>query len=375
MAGERILLWGTADLGKPRTRILLAGLRAQNVVVGECLYNVWRGVEDKSQIKSFSHRIRLALNYVLAYPVLIWRYCRAPRHDAVFVAYMGHFDVVVLWPFAKLRRAKLVWDAFLSLYDTVVEDRKLVKPESLRAKLAGALEKTACAVADHIALDTKAHVQYFSERYNVPESKLMPAWVGAETDIFQHRNLCPARDGQFNVLFYGQFIPLHGVEFIIDAARRINDPDVRWTIVGHGQERGKIDRLLKDENVKSVTLVDWIDYARLPEVIADADLCLGVFGESRKAARVIPNKVFQILAVGRPLVTMDSPAIREILTPDTPGVWLVPPGSGVAIADAVVDAKRWNRERDVEELYADIREKISAEAVGASFLADLRAAL
>lgn len=371
----RICIFGAADLGKPRTRILLAGLRAQNAVAGECLADIWRGVEDKSQVRGWTQRFRLALRYILAYPALVWRYCRAPRHDAVFVAYMGHFDVLVLWPFAKLRGVKIVWDAFLSLYDTVVEDRKLVRVGGVWAKLIGAFERLACAAADCIVLDTKAHAHYFSKRYNVPESKLMSAWVGAETDIFQHRRLCPARVEQFNVLFYGQFIPLHGVEFIIDAACRIDDPSVRWTIVGRGQERDKIDRLVKEQNIRFVTLVDWIDYARLPEEIAEADLCLGVFGESEKAARVIPNKVFQIIAVGRPLVTMDSPAIRELLTPDTPGVWLVPPGSGAAIAEAVLEAKQRRGDNANGYLYSGLRERIAAEAVGRRFLADLRTAL
>lgn len=375
MAVRRLLLWGTADLGKPRTRILFAGLRAQNVVVGECLFDIWSGIEDKSQVGGLTRRLRLALRYCLAYPILVWRYCRAPRHDVVFVAYMGHLDVLILWPFAKMRGAKIVWDAFLSLYDTIVDDRKLVRPAGLRAKVIGWLERAACAAADLIVLDTKAHAKYFSGRYGAPETKLTSVWVGAETHVFQHRPLV-ARPGAetFNILFYGQFIPLHGIEFIIDAARRVSDPSVRWTLVGSGQERNKIDKLLEQEGAASITVVDWIDYARLPVAIAEADLCLGVFGESDKAARVIPNKVFQIIAVGRPLVTRDSPAIREIVTPETPGVWLVEPGSGAAIAAAVEQAVQWTGEREIDDLYADLRENITGAAVGRRFLTALHEA-
>ncbi len=58
--------------------------------------------------------------------------------------------------------------------------------------------------------------------------------------------------------------------------------------------------------------IPWVDYDTLHQHIADADVCLGIFGTSAKAANAIPNKAYQILAVGRPLVTRDSPAIREL---------------------------------------------------------------
>lgn len=377
MAAERIVVWGTADLGKPRTRILIKGLRAQNILVGECLWDIWRGVEDKSQVKGFAQRARLALRYLIAYPVLIWRYLRAPRHDAVFIAYMGHFDVLVLRPFASMRRAKIIWDAFLSLYDTVVEDRALAAKNSLAARATSAVEKLASAAADIVILDTQAHAAYFRQRYRIPARKLISVWVGAETDLFKPAPFKPAPEtgGPFDVLFYGQFIPLHGVEHIIEAARITDGPAIRWTIIGRGQETEKIKALVDRAPVASLNFIDWVEYQKLPEMIAKADVCLGIFGESDKAARVIPNKVFQILAVGRPLVTRDSPAVREIVSPDTPGVWLVEPGSGAAIAQAVKAARRRRDAGGEGELYADIRKTISADAVGSALKARLRRAV
>ena len=122
----RIVVWGTYDLGKPRVRILLRGLRENGVEVLDCHTQVWNGVDDKSQVNGIWAKLKILLRWLGSYPGLIWRYLRLPRHDAVLLGYLGHLDVLALWPFAKLRGVPLVWDAFLSLYDTVVDDRKLV---------------------------------------------------------------------------------------------------------------------------------------------------------------------------------------------------------------------------------------------------------
>jgi glycosyltransferase involved in cell wall biosynthesis len=139
------------------------------------------------------------------------------------------------------------------------------------------------------------------------------------------------------VLFVGQFIPLHGIDTIIRAARLSSSDPLEWVIIGRGQEEARIRHLLADSPPERLTWRSWVPYDQLTREIADADVCLGIFGSSTKAACVIPNKVFQILACGRCLVTRDSPAIRELIPTATPGVRLVPPADPTALLQAVLD--------------------------------------
>jgi glycosyltransferase involved in cell wall biosynthesis len=80
--------------------------------------------------------------------------------------------------------------------------------------------------------------------------------------------------------------------------------------------------------------VPWIEYEDLPAAYQSAGCALGIFGTSDKARRVIPNKAYQALACGAPLITGDTPAARELLA-DGRDALLVPTGDPAALAAAV----------------------------------------
>lgn len=365
----RIVVWGTYDLGKPRGRILLRGLRENGVEVHECLADVWGGIEDKSQLKGVKARVGRLIKWLLAYPSLIYRYMLAGNHDVVLVGYPGMLDVLVLWPFAKLRRKPIVWDAFLSLYNTVVEDRQLISPSNPLAWLLYGIEWLACRAANLVILDTRVHADYFVEQYNIARDKTDAVFVGAESDVFPPAPALSLSEGgnlnaEITVLFYGQFIPLHGIETIVLAARQMADVPVRCVLVGQGQEEDKIRLLLYEHPLERVEWIPWVPYKELINWIAKSDVCLGIFGDTEKAGRVIPNKVFQILSSGKPLITMDSAAIRELIHPEMPGVSLVPPGDSKALANAIRHVGWQKKTLANAVLYEDIRGKISPKAIG-----------
>lgn len=367
---RRVVVWGTCDTSKPRVRILLQGLRDNGIEVIECRREVWQGIQDKSQVKGAWRWLGLLASMFLAYPVLLLRYLRLARHDCVLVCYPAFVDVAIIRPFAWMRSTPVVMDWFLSAYDTVVLDRKLLAPRSIAARLLHGLEWLSVRAADRLFMDTHAHAARMETLFGLAGKSCGAVWVGVETDHFESSRTHPSASSpaEARVLFYGQFIPLHGIDTIVRAAALLRDQPIHWLIVGSGQQQEAVDALIAGLDLPHVQRIAWVDYDQLPRLIEDADICLGIFGESEKAASVVPNKVFQILACARPLITRDSPAIRELVKSGDPAVQLIGANDPRALADAVL---AWTRHPPAAG--ANYRDKISPSAIGAQFRAFLDA--
>ncbi|MEO8183081.1 MAG: glycosyltransferase [Deltaproteobacteria bacterium] len=370
----RVLFWGTYDRSKPRTRILIEGLRANGAKVDECHTPIWEAVRDKGVLSRWSlawHLVRTAT----AYPRLVARFLRRPAPDVLIVGYMGQLDVLLLRPFARLRRVPVVWDQFISLYDTVVNDRRQLSNRHPFAWALYLLEWAACRAADCVLMDTRAHAAHVTETFGLTAGRVRSVWVGAETSAFPP--LLPraaAPNGSLSVLFYGQLIPLHGVQTIVEAARLLQGNPVRFVLVGSGQEGERLRELLSAEPLSNLEWHPWVEYERLVEYIRDADVCLGIFGATGKASRVIPNKAFQVIAAGRPLITRDSPAIRELLGSDADGIRLVPPADGRALAGAIRELAN-DPGRGTWAKASTRREAIAPRAIGKQLLDVLESVL
>ncbi len=367
----RLAYFSTDHLHRPRNEVIFQGLKQNGHEVTTFNFNVWKNVKDKAFVHSFSHMLLIALRYCLAYPYILARYVFSKRHDVVVVPYMGFIDVLILWPFAKLRGEAIVWDAFISIYNTVVEDRKMIGPRHPLSYLIHCVELLATRAADLIVLDTQAHAHYFQTRYGLDEDKVISVLIGTKARFFEGVTT-PSRKPPaepLTVLFFGTFIPLHGLETIYRAAALTPASEVRWVVIGKGQEEKRIQDLFGNQDLPQLERIEWIEHEELIEWIdSKADISLGIFGDTDKAGRVIPNKAYEIIARRRPFITRDSEAARELLSPEMDGVWLVPPADPQALKDAVyAAANELDRLKDLE-LFPELVEQITPHTIAAQLL-------
>jgi glycosyltransferase involved in cell wall biosynthesis len=302
-----VLWWGRTERDYSRNRIVLSLFK-------ELGWDVTFFHPFSSQLGLFEALIRRP-----ARPDLLWLPCFRHRdiHSAAF------------W--AKKWRVPLVLDPLISAYEKEVFERRKWPSDSKKAEDLRKWEADLFAAADVLVADTSAHAGFFHQRLQVKPENTSVLYVGAEAGLFEARP--PAKPGPpFELLFYGSFLELHGVDIIVEAAKILNRPDVTWVLLGEGDMKEGI--LAEAAQYPNIRFESWIPYPSLPDRIARAHIMLGIFGPTVLTDLVIPNKMFQSMAVGRPVITSYSKAYTDSLEGDDTIGW-VPSGDAKALADTV----------------------------------------
>jgi glycosyltransferase involved in cell wall biosynthesis len=258
------------------------------------------------------------------------------RPDLVWVPCFRQRDLAAALRWSRRYGVRLLADPLISAYDKQVDERSKLKADSLRARRLMAWESGLLRRADIVLADTAAHANYFEHQLGVAADRLHVVPVGAEEAIFRPAPQRLFGDRPLELLFFGSYIPLQGPRVIVEAARRYIGAPVRWYLVGNGPLRQECEAAAK--GLKNVVFEDWIPYQTLPARIHQADLVLGIFGATPKAGRVIPNKAYQALACGRPLITRSAQAYPDdLVRAADSGILWVPPDDPDALAKTVAE--------------------------------------
>ncbi len=296
----------------------------------------------------------------LAHLRALWAVARLAPGAALYVPYPAVFLVflVSLLP-RRWRPAAIHADAFISLYDTVVNDRALVKPGHPLARLLFAIERRAYRSADRVLVDTELNAQHMAHMFALPPGRVFALPLSINETIYAPLDYLPATDA-CTVLFIGTFVPLQGVDVIAQAIVLLRDqPQLTFRIIGNGQAAPEVAAILEAAQCRNVHWErDWQSAEALAAEIGQADICLGIFGAGEKAQRVWPLKNYAYMAVGRALITAGTPAARQLAGND-PAPWVeVPPGDPAALAQAIAGlaadpARRLACARGAGQFYQD----------------------
>lgn len=308
--------------------MLRDGLTALGHEVVECHVPVWERTRHKAGgFLSPPSLARTGAGFAGAWARLAVAERRIGPVDVVVAGYPAQPDVPAARRVASRRGVPLVVDMMIAFSDTLAGDRG--RAGARAAAALRALDRSAARAADVLMADTAAGAAFLVERFDVPAERLVTVPVGAEPAYFPATAPPP---GPVRAVFVGKLAPLHGLGVVLAAARMPGVPPVR--VVGDGQLRPWLDAELRRDPPPGLVHVPWVPYDELGALLADSAIVLGVFGGSDKAARVVPNKVWQAMAAARPVVTADTPGVREVVRDGVEGL-LVPAGDPAALAAAL----------------------------------------
>jgi glycosyltransferase involved in cell wall biosynthesis len=271
----------------PRVRVLREGFKQNSVEVLEC-HTRERGFKKYFKLYNQHKKIK-------------------GKYDIILVMMGGQ---TLVW-FAKLlTKKKLIFDAFASLYITNVEDRKTCSAKSLKAKYYAWLDKISCKKANKVLLDTHAQIDYFVDKYKLDRNKFIRVFVSSDLSCQETSKI----DNQFIVHWHGYIVPFYGLETVIKSAKILeNHKDIKFQIVTRFNSKyEKIKKLVQKLNLDNIKFYPETDYHGIAKFINQADICLGVFGNNKKAQVVIPNKIYESIACAKPVITANHEVIKEL---------------------------------------------------------------
>jgi len=225
--------------------------------------------------------------------------------------------------------------------------------------------------ADLIVLDVDTHARYFARLFMLPMRKLTHILVGADTDIF-HLQERTRNSEKFEVEFHGKYIPLHGAEVIIRAAKLLENENVHFTMIGDGQDATKTKKLAKDLGLNNVNFLPFMPEKEITPYIANADVCTAILGNVPRATRSIPNKMYQAAAMARVSINVDSSSLREVFTPGVDAV-VAKRGDPEDLARAIRELKESGRAHEMgQAAYETFQRTATPKLIGEQLITTLK---
>ncbi|MGC2636616.1 MAG: glycosyltransferase family 4 protein [Acidobacteriaceae bacterium] len=243
---------------------------------------------------------------------------------------------------ARARRAPFIFEVRdlwpESLFAVGVSGR-----QSLLFRLVGIVAHALYRAADHIVVVSPAFADRLEGDWHVPHDKISIVVNGVRTDLFNPRvdgTALRAKlhlDGKFVVSFIGTIGNAHGVNVLVETARRMfqSHPDVLFLVMGEGAEKLSLQALVKDSGLSNIVILGAQPHARIPEFIRASDVCLVLLRKAEIFKTVIPTKMLEFMACGRPVLLGVEGVAKSIVESAVAGLCVAPEDPG-ALADAVM---------------------------------------
>lgn len=360
-----ICFFGTYDRNFTSNRIVLEGLRINGVEVLEINSEVKLTQLDRETDMTWLHFIKRILRKYQIIVEVAKNIKELKECTALYVGYPGHVDVIPAFIISKLFKLKLIFNPLVIIYTGYADDQGILKGSSLLGKAIKFGEKTIYRLCDMVIADTPYQKKHLMDEYGVSENKLAVLPIGADDKVYRFLGI-KKPDNEFNVVYYGLFTPLHGCEYIIQAANILKKhKDIKFVMVGKGHTFDSTFKMAQKLQLKNVIFYPDMTEIDAFDTLKEADVFLGFLQKHPSVDRIIPNKVYQGIALGKAVISARSKAIESVFK-DKEDIYLCEPADGNSLAQGILILKNSSKLRNkiARNGYKLFTEKFSPKVVG-----------
>jgi len=374
----KVLLYGNISSKDFRSRLLLDLLHSSGKY---CISQSCPNFYTKNIAGNFSSVEKI---FILFYWLELS--IKAAFADVIYLLPMNTAFVKSAIYSAKFLKKKLVVEMYISLYDSWVRDRKRIDSESKLAKSCIKKDILALKESDYLIHTSSQELTYWEQILNtqLDREKVFIAPLCNVSSLVAKRKW--RQDGVLRICWWGTFIPLHGLDSILQAMKILQERRVQFTCDLFGVDNhsfahftakvesyqfGSCVSLRKDLNFADTSLPNYL--------VDNCDLALGIFGNTEKAYHAVPNKVIEALSMGIATLTMNSPALGEFFNSEV-DLWTCEPAaeaiaaSILAIANGTAHPVNWEQTRQKVlstfsvARYKEVVSEVLAKATNSSLL-------
>ena len=194
----------------------------------------------------------------------------------------------------------------------------------------------------HIVVVTPAFKKHLIEHYNVPPEKISIVMNGVDPNVFTPIDETDSvveefqLSGRFVVSFIGILGNAHGLSTVARAAAVLQEkrPEALLLLVGEGADKSNLEALVAAMGLKNLFIVGQQPRNKVPALIRASSACMVLLKNSEVFKTVIPSKMLEFMACGRPVILGVGGQARELVEKADCGV-CIPPEDSASLAEAI----------------------------------------
>lgn len=312
----KLLYFGAYNLHYPRNSILRNGLieHGWQILICRCDININPLIQNWF----------LLINYLKLHQ---------KNFNVIYLAERGQNVAILAWLISKLTGKPLVVDFLYSRYDTQTEKKVVIK-NSFSAKVLWILDWISLHIGDLIVCDTKSHIEFYANEFRLNPKKAIAIYLGADLNIY--KPTAAPLNSKTKIIFWGSYTPSHGVDTIIRTAKLTQCLNLEYVLIGYGPTYQNSIQLANELSSGNITFYPWMSQDELALIISQADIVIGAVGKTQKSMRSICFKEFQGCAMKKPVITAETPAIKEVFT-DRKNIILCQAANSFSLRDAIIE--------------------------------------